>query len=92
MISYALLAFLFATAYVPYIAVNMQLQLSPQQIIDGIIDWMNAGIDSFGPLSEGPQQVQFIDTFVDWINSMLDGSSPSPSSPATMPSIPLPSA
>jgi hypothetical protein len=86
LILYSLIALLFATTNVAQSAgTDLQLQFSTGQLIDGIVDWANSAIDSFGPLAEGPQQVQFIDSFVDWINSMLDGGSPPSSSTAPKP-------
>lgn len=79
MISYAIFALALASAStLDAQAGDFQLQFTPGQLIDGIVDWTNAGIDSFGPLAEGPQQAQFIDVFVDWINSLVDTPSHSP--------------
>jgi len=79
LIPFALVALLFAAANALYPAADSQLfQISPRQLVDGIVDWADAGIDSFGPIAaEGPQHVMIIDGFVDWINWMVDGSPPS---------------
>jgi hypothetical protein len=87
LIPFALIVLVSANIGVQSMQADPQLQLSPERLVDGIVDWVNAGIDSFGPLSEGPQQVQIIDGFIDWLNSMLDGSLP----PATTQNKPLPS-
>lgn len=73
MTPYMLIAIVFAATSLQYSEGYLQIQSSSAaQLMDSLIDWTNAGIDSFGPLAEGPQQAQFIDAFVDWINSLLD--------------------
>jgi hypothetical protein len=76
---YALATLVLVGTSVPYVSSGLQLQMTPIQAIDGIVDWVNAGVDSFGPFAAGAQQAQWADVALDWINSILDGS-PSPSS------------
>lgn len=59
-----------------YSSSNLQLQLSPLPLIDGVVDWLNTGVDSFGPLAAGSQQAQWADVLIDWVNLMIDGTSP----------------